>query len=353
MATSCNRVTQRIGKSQLTTGAEIFDEVDTSTDITYFGSDSSKHICTTESTAGESFQGQKAILPRILHLIHRLHPFESSNEGTSWQDDLHSMRVVVWGAKRSGKTSIIYRWKLDSFIPTVPTIGLLEEAHEHFNASLRCNVKLNLYEIGRDPVSVEMRAIPIQKEYTDSESDSDDEVLKAEISYPHFYPQTIQFQRNRRRRKKYRDCCATISKCCRCIFCSKRKERCQAIDFAVEMWSKIVKKANAVVYVVDSSCKISLLEMFDDLNMILHNDHLKSQNARFLILANKQDVWGAVSAAEIEKMLNIPRQIGQRCKVMPCSALTGENLEAALMWLEEWMTYQPSSLQLSTTSTFA
>lgn len=72
-----------------------------------------------------------------------------------------STRIVVWGTRRSGKTALMYRWKLDEFIPTVPTIGLLEvsltwedgcpppNSYKHHRA--------NLVEIGRDPTSTEAR----------------------------------------------------------------------------------------------------------------------------------------------------------------------------------------------------
>eukprot|EP01057_Protomagalhaensia_wolfi_P000705 Protomagalhaensia_wolfi_Nauph_80__704@NODE_13_length_5219_cov_204_889189_g10_i0_p4_GENE_NODE_13_length_5219_cov_204_889189_g10_i0NODE_13_length_5219_cov_204_889189_g10_i0_p4_ORF_typecomplete_len248_score26_92Arf/PF00025_21/0_00026Arf/PF00025_21/2_3e08SRPRB/PF09439_10/15SRPRB/PF09439_10/0_00054Ras/PF00071_22/5_6Ras/PF00071_22/8_4Gtr1_RagA/PF04670_12/7_7Gtr1_RagA/PF04670_12/33Roc/PF08477_13/2_1Roc/PF08477_13/3_9e02_NODE_13_length_5219_cov_204_889189_g10_i013732116 len=187
--------------------------------------------------------------------------------------DLPTVRVVIWGAKRSGKSSIIYRWKLQSFIPCVPTIGLLEETHDHFSESTKTPLRLHLCEIGRDPTSVEMK-ITIEKESDSGESgDSDDDKKK---------------RKRRRRSNRYRRCCSSFSKCCRCLFCCKRRQKAKSVDFAVKLWSSVVKRAEAVVYVVDSSCKVSLLEMFDDLNLILHNDQLRLQDARFLILANKQ-----------------------------------------------------------------
>eukprot|EP01055_Gregarina_sp_Pseudo9_P004061 Gregarina_sp_Pseudo_9__4060@NODE_41_length_5268_cov_56_056607_g38_i0_p3_GENE_NODE_41_length_5268_cov_56_056607_g38_i0NODE_41_length_5268_cov_56_056607_g38_i0_p3_ORF_typecomplete_len336_score52_77Arf/PF00025_21/8e06Arf/PF00025_21/3_6e21SRPRB/PF09439_10/1_8SRPRB/PF09439_10/5_5e08Ras/PF00071_22/0_63Ras/PF00071_22/1_5e05Gtr1_RagA/PF04670_12/7_9Gtr1_RagA/PF04670_12/0_11Roc/PF08477_13/0_44Roc/PF08477_13/59GTP_EFTU/PF00009_27/2_2e03GTP_EFTU/PF00009_27/0_038FeoB_N/PF02421_18/1_2e02FeoB_N/PF02421_18/1_9_ len=329
-----SNVTQRFGRSRTSASTrELFDEVDTTSDII---AKPSLRSDDTDSTAVEG-ELSRAYLSSLTSFWRWLQPPPLSSQVES-----PSMKIVVWGAKRSGKTSIIYRWKLDTFIPTVPTIGLLEESHDHFNGSLRCHVCLSLYEIGRDPISVEMKAVPIQKNYSDSEADSEeDSGVDQSLD-------TEGFRQRRRRRRRY-GCCSTVSRCCKCFFCcDRRKQRSQAIDFAVEIWTKVVKKANAVVYVVDSSCKVSLLEMFDDLNLILHNDHLKSQNARFLILANKQDVWGAVSAFEIEKMLRIPRQMEKRCKVMPCSALTGENLELALAWLEDWMTLKVTSLQLAT-----
>eukprot|EP01056_Protomagalhaensia_sp_Gyna25_P004374 Protomagalhaensia_sp_Gyna_25__4373@NODE_39_length_6608_cov_168_049018_g28_i0_p3_GENE_NODE_39_length_6608_cov_168_049018_g28_i0NODE_39_length_6608_cov_168_049018_g28_i0_p3_ORF_typecomplete_len319_score53_69Arf/PF00025_21/0_00043Arf/PF00025_21/2_5e22SRPRB/PF09439_10/29SRPRB/PF09439_10/1_2e07Ras/PF00071_22/16Ras/PF00071_22/3_3e05Gtr1_RagA/PF04670_12/13Gtr1_RagA/PF04670_12/0_52GTP_EFTU/PF00009_27/1_9e03GTP_EFTU/PF00009_27/0_055Roc/PF08477_13/3_3Roc/PF08477_13/72_NODE_39_length_6608_cov_168_049018_g2 len=260
--------------------------------------------------------------------------------------DLPAVRVVIWGAKRSGKSSIIYRWKLESFIPCVPTVGLLEETHDHFSATTRTPLRLHLCEIGRDPTSVEMKA-STEKESDSGESgvsdDDDDDDVEIDGKRPR------RGRRRRRRSNRYgRRCCSSFSKCCRCLFCCKRRQKAKSVDFAVKLWSSVVKRAEAVVYVVDSSCKVSLLEMFDDLNLILHNDQLRLQDAKFLILANKQDVWGAVRPQEIERMLNLPPQISRRVKVFGCSALTGENLDAALMWLEESTLNKRSTLQMMT-----
>eukprot|EP01053_Blabericola_migrator_P000511 Blabericola_migrator_1__510@NODE_1123_length_5365_cov_358_819555_g765_i0_p4_GENE_NODE_1123_length_5365_cov_358_819555_g765_i0NODE_1123_length_5365_cov_358_819555_g765_i0_p4_ORF_typecomplete_len229_score20_40Arf/PF00025_21/0_00018Arf/PF00025_21/0_014GCIP/PF13324_6/0_0082Roc/PF08477_13/0_2Roc/PF08477_13/5_5e03zfNOSIP/PF15906_5/0_18SRPRB/PF09439_10/27SRPRB/PF09439_10/8_2Conotoxin/PF02950_17/0_31_NODE_1123_length_5365_cov_358_819555_g765_i035054191 len=164
---------------------------------------------------------------------------------------LPTARVVVWGANRSGKSSIIYRWKLGEFIMNVSTIGLLEESMDYTRTRTRDKIRIRLYEIGRDPVSVEAKAIPIQDDDEDDHS-SDEDSESADWT-------DKRQRRSRQARRRYGRCCASLSRCCRCLFCIKRHRKSQALDFAVRLWSNVVKQAQAVVYVVDSSCKISLL----------------------------------------------------------------------------------------------
>eukprot|EP01054_Gregarina_sp_Poly1_P006956 Gregarina_sp_Poly_1__6955@NODE_3786_length_882_cov_98_148466_g2434_i0_p2_GENE_NODE_3786_length_882_cov_98_148466_g2434_i0NODE_3786_length_882_cov_98_148466_g2434_i0_p2_ORF_typecomplete_len102_score9_04Arf/PF00025_21/0_00068Roc/PF08477_13/0_0037Ras/PF00071_22/0_059_NODE_3786_length_882_cov_98_148466_g2434_i050355 len=86
-------LTQRLGKSRCTDRTFLVEEVDTSADVSNIHSN---------------------------HLLDPLHLDTFINVLQWFQPlDLPSMKVVVWGAKRSGKTSIIYRWKLGTFIPTV------------------------------------------------------------------------------------------------------------------------------------------------------------------------------------------------------------------------------------------
>ena len=66
--------------------------------------------------------------------------------------------------------------------------------------------------------------------------------------------------------------------------------------------------------------------MCDELSMILNDDFVARRGLKVLVIANKQDVWGAVSATDIERMLNG----AGRCTVLGSSALTGMNLDVAL-----------------------
>ncbi|XP_025891690.1 ADP-ribosylation factor-like protein 2, partial [Nothoprocta perdicaria] len=55
--------------------------------------------------------------------------------------------------------------------------------------------------------------------------------------------------------------------------------------------------------------------------------------ATLLILANKQDLPGALSAEAIREALQLDSIRSHRWRIVGCSAVTGHNLLAAIDWL--------------------
>lgn len=62
--------------------------------------------------------------------------------------------------------------------------------------------------------------------------------------------------------------------------------------------------------------------------------HRDLHGAPFLVLANKHDMPGALSAIELKSLLGLA-QFGhsREIDVQPCSALTGERVASAVEWL--------------------
>jgi ADP-ribosylation factor-like protein 2 len=54
-----------------------------------------------------------------------------------------------------------------------------------------------------------------------------------------------------------------------------------------------------------------------------------------LILANKQDLGGALSFEEISNSLGLDEEdiAGRHCSVTGCSAMTGEGIETGIDWI--------------------
>ncbi|KAJ7325035.1 hypothetical protein JRQ81_018055 [Phrynocephalus forsythii] len=90
-------------------------------------------------------------------------------------------------------------------------------------------------------------------------------------------------------------------------------------------WENYLENIDTLVYVVDSSDKQRLEEAKRGLELILRSDKVK--NVPVIVLANKQDLPGAVGAEEITKRLNMKKHCHDRnWYVQPCCALTGEGL---------------------------
>ncbi|OMP11597.1 reverse transcriptase [Corchorus capsularis] len=90
-------------------------------------------------------------------------------------------------------------------------------------------------------------------------------------------------------------------------------------------WRNYFEQTDGLVWVVDSSD----LRRLDDCKMELDNllKEERLSGASLLILANKQDIKGALTPAEIAKVLNLEAMDKTRhWKIVGCSAYTGEGL---------------------------
>ncbi|XP_063264249.1 ADP-ribosylation factor-like protein 14 [Prinia subflava] len=96
-----------------------------------------------------------------------------------------------------------------------------------------------------------------------------------------------------------------------------------------ELWSNFLEDTDGLLYVVDSSDKRRLDKSRREFELILKNDSIK--NVPVVVLANKQDVPGALNAEEITRKFKMKKYCSDRnWYVQPCCAITGEGLPEAL-----------------------
>ncbi|NWI50477.1 ARL14 protein, partial [Calyptomena viridis] len=94
-------------------------------------------------------------------------------------------------------------------------------------------------------------------------------------------------------------------------------------------WSNFLEDTDGLLYVVDSSDKQRLEESRREFELILKNESLK--NVPVVVLANKQDLPGALNAEEITRRFKMKKYCSDRdWYVQPCCAITGEGLAEAL-----------------------
>lgn len=97
-------------------------------------------------------------------------------------------------------------------------------------------------------------------------------------------------------------------------------------------WRNYFEQTDGLVWVVDSSD----LRRLDDCKMELDNllKEERLSGASLLILANKQDIKGALAPEEIAKVLNLEAMDKSRhWMIVGCSAYTGEGLLEGFDWL--------------------
>ncbi|XP_069004681.1 putative ADP-ribosylation factor-like protein 5C [Embiotoca jacksoni] len=96
-------------------------------------------------------------------------------------------------------------------------------------------------------------------------------------------------------------------------------------------WFSYYCNTEIVILVVDSTDRERLTVTKEELHRMLSHEDLR--NAAVLIMANKQDVKGSMTAAEISQSLTLDSLTTHSWHVQPCCALTGEGLPASLEWM--------------------
>lgn len=102
-------------------------------------------------------------------------------------------------------------------------------------------------------------------------------------------------------------------------------------------WRNYFEETDGLVWVVDSSMPERLEAGCEELWQVLGEQRLAT--ATLLILANKQDLPGAMSLEEISIGLDLDR-LRKRCnyKLVGCSALKSESVQESLDWLVDEIT---------------
>ncbi|KAI9314044.1 ADP-ribosylation factor family-domain-containing protein [Dichotomocladium elegans] len=99
------------------------------------------------------------------------------------------------------------------------------------------------------------------------------------------------------------------------------------------LWERYYPECHGIVFVVDSTEHKRLDECRETFEKIITNDRV--EGVPILMLANKQDVEGALRVEEIKEVFNqIAVKLGARdSRVLPVSALKGEGVREAVDWL--------------------
>lgn len=99
------------------------------------------------------------------------------------------------------------------------------------------------------------------------------------------------------------------------------------------MWHHYLTGNNALIYVVDSNDPERIDESSEELARILASEEMKG--AAVLLLANKQDIPGALSVSQIVDKMNMDRFRGRKWFAQGCCATNGDGLTEGLEWLSK------------------
>ncbi|EXJ55445.1 ADP-ribosylation factor-like 2 [Cladophialophora yegresii CBS 114405] len=96
-------------------------------------------------------------------------------------------------------------------------------------------------------------------------------------------------------------------------------------------WRNYFEKTDALIWVVDATDRLRVEDCKAELKGLLLEERLAG--ASLLVFLNKTDVAGGMSEQEATQLLDLNSVLTHRWVVVPCSAMTGENLEKGLVWV--------------------
>jgi len=97
------------------------------------------------------------------------------------------------------------------------------------------------------------------------------------------------------------------------------------------LWRHYFNNTDALIFVVDSLDRDRIQRAKDEFNSIINDPFMK--NSAILVFANKQDMRGALSAAEIAEGLGLSELRGRRWHCQSAVATQGLGLYEGLDWL--------------------
>eukprot|EP00744_Colponema_vietnamica_P017005 GILI01023875.1.p1 GENE.GILI01023875.1~~GILI01023875.1.p1 ORF type:complete len:195 (+),score=34.46 GILI01023875.1:56-586(+) len=93
------------------------------------------------------------------------------------------------------------------------------------------------------------------------------------------------------------------------------------------LWKRYYENSHAIIFVVDSNDLARVDEARAELSSMMASDELR--NAALLVYANKQDLGGAMSTAELSEALAL-RELRQKWFIQGCCAVNGQGLAEGL-----------------------
>jgi ADP-ribosylation factor-like protein 5B len=98
-------------------------------------------------------------------------------------------------------------------------------------------------------------------------------------------------------------------------------------------WANYYAGTDVVIFVIDSTDRERLPISKLELEKLLANESLKG--AILLVLANKNDLKGAMSSTEISDVLGLSKIKDHPWHIQSCCALTGEGLYMGMDWIAQ------------------
>ncbi|XP_037951861.1 ADP-ribosylation factor-like protein 6 [Teleopsis dalmanni] len=101
------------------------------------------------------------------------------------------------------------------------------------------------------------------------------------------------------------------------------------------LWEHHFKNCQGIVYVIDSSDKMRMIVIRDEINLFLNHPHLENRKIPILLFANKQNSEDAMSSSKIATVLGLNEINNNPWYISSSEAISGVGLEEGIQWLAE------------------
>ncbi|XP_049309845.1 ADP-ribosylation factor-like protein 6 [Bactrocera dorsalis] len=99
------------------------------------------------------------------------------------------------------------------------------------------------------------------------------------------------------------------------------------------LWEHHFKNCHGIIYVIDSSDRMRLVVVRDELDTLLQHPDLVNRSIPILLYNNKVDCEDSLSSVKIAAALGLHNIVDKPWHITPSNAVTGEGLEDGVHWL--------------------
>lgn len=102
-----------------------------------------------------------------------------------------------------------------------------------------------------------------------------------------------------------------------------------------ELWERYYKECEGIIFVIDSSDKLRLAVVKDELELLIQHPDISSRSIPILFFANKKDLKDVMSTIKIASSLRLEQVHNKPWHICASNALTGEGLQEGLEWFTQ------------------
>ncbi|XKL66306.1 hypothetical protein PGB90_009726 [Kerria lacca] len=102
-----------------------------------------------------------------------------------------------------------------------------------------------------------------------------------------------------------------------------------------ELWENYYKDCEGIIFVIDSSDKLRLAVVKDELDLLIQHPDIVAKCIPILFLANKKDLRDGMSSIKIASSLHLERIQDKPWHICTTNALSGEGLQEGIQWLTQ------------------
>ncbi|XP_014300213.1 ADP-ribosylation factor-like protein 6 isoform X2 [Microplitis demolitor] len=101
------------------------------------------------------------------------------------------------------------------------------------------------------------------------------------------------------------------------------------------LWEHYYKECQGIIFIIDSSDKLRLVVVKEELDMLLQHPDIVGRKIPMLFLANKMDLPDSLTTVKLVAALGLDRIHNKPWHIRATNAVTGEGLQSAIEWLTD------------------